>query len=148
VRVTRVREVRNACETLAGKPECSRLSHVEDVDGRIIFIVRQSCPATAMQATSGKRRCWSYSFLTSALDGVSGQRHVPAALYPRKNDPSCSLDRRLSGPHRDLRKKSFASAGDRTPVARSSSLWSDTILTANPINTKCNITDCQSKWFI
>jgi hypothetical protein len=36
--------------------------------------------------------CWrqrwerysSYSFLTSALDGVSGQCHAPAALYPRE----------------------------------------------------------------
>jgi hypothetical protein len=26
----------------------------------------------------------SYSFLTLALDGVSGQRHAPAALYPRE----------------------------------------------------------------
>jgi hypothetical protein len=26
----------------------------------------------------------SYSFLTSVLDGVSGQRHAPAALYPRE----------------------------------------------------------------
>jgi hypothetical protein len=32
----------------------------------------------------------SYSLLTSALDGVSGQRYYLAALYPR--DP---LDRRL-----------------------------------------------------
>jgi hypothetical protein len=24
----------------------------------------------------------SYSFTTSALDGMSGQRHAPAALYP------------------------------------------------------------------
>jgi hypothetical protein len=29
----------------------------------------------------------SYSFSTSALDGVSGQRHAPAALYPRGKDP-------------------------------------------------------------
>jgi hypothetical protein len=28
----------------------------------------------------GERRYSSYSFLTSALDGVSGQRHAPAAL--------------------------------------------------------------------
>jgi hypothetical protein len=26
----------------------------------------------------------SYSFLNSALDGVCGQRHAPAALYPRR----------------------------------------------------------------
>jgi hypothetical protein len=29
----------------------------------------------------------SYSFTTSALDGVSGQRHTPAVLYPRGKDP-------------------------------------------------------------
>jgi hypothetical protein len=32
-------------------------------------------------------RCSSYSFLISALDGVSGQHHAPAALYPRGTDP-------------------------------------------------------------
>jgi hypothetical protein len=39
-----------------------------------------------------------YSFLTSALDGVSGQRHAPAALYPREKDPRYPLDRKLGGP--------------------------------------------------
>jgi hypothetical protein len=29
----------------------------------------------------------SYSFLTSALDGVSGQSHAPSALYLRRKDP-------------------------------------------------------------
>jgi hypothetical protein len=32
----------------------------------------------------GERRYSSYSFLTSTLDGLSGQRHVPAALCPGK----------------------------------------------------------------
>jgi hypothetical protein len=40
----------------------------------------------------------SYSFSTSSLDGVSGQRHAPAALEPRVKDPLYSLDRRLGGP--------------------------------------------------
>jgi hypothetical protein len=35
----------------------------------------------------GERRYSSYSFTTPALDGVSGQRHAPAALYPRRKDP-------------------------------------------------------------
>jgi hypothetical protein len=30
--------------------------------------------------------------------GVCGQRHAPAALYPRGNDPRYPLDRRLGGP--------------------------------------------------
>jgi hypothetical protein len=32
----------------------------------------------------GERIYSSYSFSTLALDGVSGQRHAPAALYPRE----------------------------------------------------------------
>jgi hypothetical protein len=32
------------------------------------------------------------------LKGVSGQRHAPAALYPRGKDPWYTLDRRLGGP--------------------------------------------------
>jgi hypothetical protein len=36
--------------------------------------------------------------MTSALDGVSGQSHAPAALYPRWKDPRYPLDRRLGGP--------------------------------------------------
>jgi hypothetical protein len=35
----------------------------------------------------GGRRYSSYSFLTSALDGVSGQRKVQAAIYTRKRTP-------------------------------------------------------------
>jgi hypothetical protein len=31
-------------------------------------------------------RSYSSSFLTSTLDGVSGQRHAPVALYPWGND--------------------------------------------------------------
>jgi hypothetical protein len=45
-----------------------------------------------------ERRYSSYSFTTSALDGVSGQRHAPAALYPRGKDPRYPLDRKLGGP--------------------------------------------------
>jgi hypothetical protein len=36
----------------------------------------------------GERMYSSYSFTISALDGVSGQRHAPAALYSRGKDPS------------------------------------------------------------
>jgi hypothetical protein len=44
------------------------------------------------------RRYSSYSFSTSALHGVSGQCHAPAALYPRVKDPRYPLYRRLGGP--------------------------------------------------
>jgi hypothetical protein len=72
----------------------------------------------------------SYSFLT-ALDGVSGQRHAPAALYPQGMThctggwvgPRAGLDTEAR------KKNSFAFVGDRTPIARSSSPKSDTILT-------------------
>jgi hypothetical protein len=57
----------------------------------------------------GERRYSSYSFLASALDGVSGQRHTPAGLYPRRKDPWYPLNRRLGRPqtwsgHRGYRK--------------------------------------------
>jgi hypothetical protein len=34
----------------------------------------------------------------SALDGVRGQRHTPAALYPLGKPPRYPLDERLGGP--------------------------------------------------
>jgi hypothetical protein len=46
----------------------------------------------------GERRCSSYSFMTSALDGVSGQRHAPAALYPGGKYSRYPLYWRLGGP--------------------------------------------------
>jgi hypothetical protein len=45
----------------------------------------------------GERSYSSYSFTTSALDGMSGQRHAPAALYPQGMDPRYPLYRRLGG---------------------------------------------------
>jgi hypothetical protein len=58
----------------------------------------------------------SYSFLTSALDGMSGQLHAPFTLYP-----GYPFNRRLGGSqswpeHTTLEEKAFACAGDRTPV--------------------------------
>jgi hypothetical protein len=52
-------------------------------------------PATRHGCAWGERRCSSYSFTTSALYGVSGQHHAPAALCPRGKDPLYPLDRRL-----------------------------------------------------
>jgi hypothetical protein len=44
--------------------------------------------------------------------GVSGQRHAPAALYPRGKDPPLPIVQRLGGPqswsgHKRLEEKSF-----------------------------------------
>jgi hypothetical protein len=68
--------------------------------------------------------------------GVSGQRHAPAALYPRERTPVPTVQEAgwASEPVliQRLEEKSFAPVGDRTPIARSSSPYSDTILTELP----------------
>jgi hypothetical protein len=48
---------------------------------------KQSSPATCHRGAWGERRYSSYSFTTSALDGVNGQHHAPTALYPRERTP-------------------------------------------------------------
>jgi hypothetical protein len=60
----------------------------------------------------GERKYSSYSFITSSLDGVSGQCHAPAAFYPRGKEPRYPLGRRLGGPqsrskYRSWRKSPF-----------------------------------------
>jgi hypothetical protein len=55
--------------------------------------------------------------------GVSGQRHAPAALYPRGKNPRYPLDKRLGWPQepvwtQGLEEKSSAPAGDRTPIVQ------------------------------
>jgi hypothetical protein len=62
----------------------------------------KSSPATRHGGAWGERKYSSYSFSTSALDGVSGQRHAPAAFYPRGKDPRYQLYRRLDGPQSRL----------------------------------------------
>jgi hypothetical protein len=44
-------------------------------------------PTTHLWRHRGERMYSSYSFSNSALDGVSGQRHAPAALYPWERTP-------------------------------------------------------------
>jgi hypothetical protein len=57
----------------------------------------------------------SFSFLTSALDGVSGQRHAEAALYPGKGPPVRIVQEAGWAPEQvwtqRLQEKFFASAG-------------------------------------
>jgi hypothetical protein len=50
-------------------------------------------------AGNKERKYSSYSFLTLALDWVSGQHHALAVLNPREKDPQHPLDRRLGGAH-------------------------------------------------
>jgi hypothetical protein len=74
--------------------------------------------------------------LTSALDGMGGQRHAPAALYTWGKYPWYVLHSGLRGPHlvwtKRLEEKSFSFAGDRNPFARLSSLYADTIVAELP----------------
>jgi hypothetical protein len=55
---------------------------------------------------------------------VSGQRHAPAALYPQRKDPPVPVGQEAGWASelvwtQRLQKKSFAFAGDRTPVFQS-----------------------------
>jgi hypothetical protein len=65
----------------------------------------------------------SYLFLTSALDGVSCQRHAPAEFYPRERNPGTHwiggwVDLR-AGLDAEAKEKSFAPVWGRTPVVQS-----------------------------
>jgi hypothetical protein len=58
--------------------------------------------------------------------GVSGQRHAPAALLPPGKGPPVPIAQEAGwAPEpvwtQGLEENSFAPAGDRTPIARSSS---------------------------
>jgi anti-sigma factor RsiW len=69
------------------------------------------------------RKYSSYSFFTSAPDGMSGQRHAPAALYPWEWTPGAHWIGGWVGPRvvstQRLEEKSFASAMDGSPVVQS-----------------------------
>jgi hypothetical protein len=71
----------------------------------------------------GERKYSSYPILTSALDGISGQRHAPAALYPAKEPPVPTVQEAgwASEPVWTQRpeEKTITSAGDRNPVVQS-----------------------------
>jgi hypothetical protein len=59
--------------------------------------VKQSKAVPPWRSLGGEEYS-SYLFPTSALDGMSGLRHAPAAPYPRRKDPRYPLYRRLGGP--------------------------------------------------
>jgi hypothetical protein len=80
----------------------------------------------------GERRYSSYSFSTSALDGVSGQRHAPAALLSPEKEPPIHIVQEVGwAPEpvwtQRLEEKSFAPPGiePRSPgrPARSQKLY-------------------------
>jgi hypothetical protein len=68
-----------------------------------MLIYRKKSKAVPQHTYGGERgeRMYtrsSQSFTNSPLDVVSGQRHAPAALYPRGKDRWYPLYRRLDGP--------------------------------------------------
>jgi hypothetical protein len=69
-----------------------------------------------------ERRYSSYSFKTSAVDGVNDQRHAPAAFYPQGKDTHTHWKEAGWAPEQvwtqRLEEKSIASAGDPTSIAR------------------------------
>jgi hypothetical protein len=68
----------------------------------LIKVFLKSCPTTRHAGAWGERRYSSYSFLTSALDGVSGQRHAPAAFYPGERTPGTHCTGYWVGPRAGL----------------------------------------------
>jgi hypothetical protein len=48
-------------------------------------------PLCSIEVHLGSRRYNSYFFLTLALEGMSGQHHALATLYPQGNSPSVPL---------------------------------------------------------
>jgi hypothetical protein len=68
----------------------------------IYIYIYISSPATRHEGAWGKRRYSSYSFSTSALDGVSGQRHAPVALYLRGKNPGTHWTGGWVGPRAGL----------------------------------------------
>jgi hypothetical protein len=85
----------------------------------IYALLSKSWPTTRHVAACGERRYSSYSFTTSALDGVSGLRHAPG-----KGTPVHIVQEAGWAPEpvwtQRLEEKSFGSAGDRTSISRSS----------------------------
>ena len=82
----------------------------------------KASPVTGHEVPERENRCSSTLSLTSALDGVGGQRHAPAALPPGKT--RYPLYRRLGGPD-CTGAGNLSPTGIRSPdrPARSESLY-------------------------
>jgi hypothetical protein len=92
------------------------------------------CPATRHGDAWGERRYSSYSFSTSVLDGGEWSASRPGrAFTPRERTTGTHCTGGWVGPEQiwtqRIEEKSLAPAGDRTSIARSSSPYSDTVLT-------------------
>jgi hypothetical protein len=97
------------------------------IDGLWVCRGEQSSPSTRHGRACGEKRYSSYSFTTSTLDGGEWSASRPGrALTPGKGPPVPIVQETGWPPEpvwtQGLEEKSFASAGNRTPIARSSSL--------------------------
>jgi hypothetical protein len=86
-----------------------------------------------MEALGGGEEYSSYSFTTSALDGGEwSASHPRRAFTPGERTPVAIVQEAEWAPEpvwtQRIEEKSFAPAGNRTRIARSSSPQSDTIL--------------------
>jgi hypothetical protein len=102
-------------DTILGYPITPATSH--------LFL---SCPTTRHEGAWGERGYSSYSYSTSALDGGEWSESRPGRpLALGKEPPVPILQEAGWAPEpawtQRLEEKSFAPAGDRTPIARSSS---------------------------
>jgi hypothetical protein len=83
---------------------------------------KQSSPATRHGGAWLETRYSSYTFMTSVLDGVSGQCHFPAAVCSGEGPPVPTVHEAGWAPEpvwtQKLEEKSFSPAGNRTPIAR------------------------------
>jgi hypothetical protein len=100
---------------------------------------RKLHPRTGHEDPEVEKRYSSTLSLTSALDGVGGQRHAPAALHP--GTTRCSLYRRLGGPQDRsgrVRKISPTPGFDPQTVQHVASRYADWAIPAHWTVTRIN----------
>jgi hypothetical protein len=76
----------------------NKVSHVAGWPKLESYKKGKAIPQHIYGGAGGERMYSSYSFMTSALDEMSGQRHAPAMLYPRVEDLWYPLYSRMGGP--------------------------------------------------
>jgi hypothetical protein len=103
----------------------------------------------------GERRYSSYIFTSSALDGGEWSVSHPSRALPPGKGPPVTIGQEAGWASEPvlmqrLEEKSFAPAGDRTSIARSSSPYPDTILTepsgSHFLYYICTIYTAMSRW--
>jgi hypothetical protein len=86
----------------------------------------KAVPLHVIEALGGRGVYLLHNLDLGTRRGVSGQRHAPAALLPPGKGPPVPIVQEAGwAPEpvwtKRLEEKSFVPAGDRTPIARSSS---------------------------